>query len=204
MLAPVPSRTHVALHAVVYNPLQSDKEGENTTRPEGASKNSQEVLRGKWWYSQVQNKVGSFSWRWRCARRANCGDRYRTHRGSFGAHVLHGLRKEWHPHGILWKANNNNFKTNQEILLPLFSILKDLTVLASMRRKPQQKRHGQYGLAHPMVPLHPRRARPPQRPWHPPGSWSALDRSEFWTDPQYLQFSSFLSENHLEWGTWER
>jgi len=65
---------------------------------------------------------------------------------------------------------NNNFKTNQEILLPLFSILKDLTVLASMRRKPQQKRHGQYGLAHPMVPLHPRRARPPQRPWHPPGS----------------------------------
>ena len=38
-----------------------------------------------------------------------------------------------------------------------------------MRRKPQQKRHGQYGLAHPMVPLHPRRA-PPQRPWHPPGS----------------------------------
>lgn len=84
---------------------------------------------------------------------------------------------------IIWNGEteaseaNNNFKTNQEILddfhcmdLPLFSILKDLAVLASMRRKTQQKRHGQHGLAHPMVPLHPRRARPPQRPWHPPGS----------------------------------
>lgn len=130
MLTPIPSRTHVALHAVVYNPLQSDKEGENTTRPEGASKNSQEVLRGKWWYSQVQNKVGSFSWRWRCTRRANCGDRYRTHRGSFGAHVPHGLRKEWHIMEWRDKKHQQQFQ-NQEILddfrcmdLPLFSILK--------------------------------------------------------------------------------
>lgn len=114
MLAPIPSRTHVALHAVVYYPLQRDKEGENTSGPEGASKNSQEVLRGKWWYSQVQNKVGSFSGRWRCTRRANCGDRYRTHRGSFGAHVPHGLRKEWHPHGILWKGETRSIRSKQQ------------------------------------------------------------------------------------------